>query len=265
MLKTIADAIQRHTSPAYGIDLSQLNKSYILLVNQLNLLYARTSELKNIEPDPAWLHFDILEGAEWDINQHIHQYNNDAGYNHIAQINRLCIIAGIEEPDITPTIKAILDEADAAIAVYDAELNKRISQEVETTRDWYIPEYTLTYKPDGTILVNEVLKLKKTQAGSAPDKLLSQAIENPNKLFKPDIGHTTRNLSTILSSMGFSGTLRSLFFPSVNKVKGIIFRPVVSNDTAKADRINTNDLDTLLKKKGAKTKTHEISLDDIPF
>lgn len=262
MIGGIAWAFQIATSAAHGIDITQLNKSYILLVHELKRIYSRNDELKNLSPDPAWESFDILEGAEWYINQYVYEHSNDSGTNHVAQINRLCVIAGVENPEISPEIKVIIDEADKAITAYDAELEEQKRKHAASNRNWFIPSYNVRYNLDGTILVNGVLKLKKVHAGSVPDKLMSQAMESPNEVFKPELGQTRRNLGTTLSSMGFSGTLRELFFPSVSKDKGILFRPLVPRTTADSERINTTELDTKLKQLGASTKQFEL---DIPF
>ena len=69
----------------------------------------------------------------------------------------------------------------------------------------------------------------------------------PNTLFKPDLGQTSRNLSTVLSSAGFTPTLRRLFFPIVSKSKGILFRPTVTRQQADDEKLDTSDLDLKLK------------------
>ena len=263
IIDKIASAYQSSGFEAIGISTGQLNKSYVLLVNELEKMYSRNKELDDISEKPAWKYFDIIEGSEWNINEYIYQNQNDAGQSHIAQVNRLCIITGTETPKFTEKVKTIIDEADEAISTYKTLLDeqKRISRTSEQ-RKWFISEYKVTYGLDGTILVNDVLKLKKVHAGSAPDRLMEQATRQPNTVFKPDLGQTTRNLSTTLSSMGFSGTLRSLFFPSVSKDKGILYRPVVSSKVVEAERIDTAELDTKLKELGADTEHKPV---DIPF
>lgn len=266
IMDMVARAYRYNAFEATSMDITSINKSYILLVNELQKVYARSQGLKNISISPLWEYFDVIEGAEWELEQAIYQDNSDAGKSHIAKINKLCIIAGIETPRLTAPVKAIVDEADKAISSYKTLLDEETRKNPpKKERKWFIPEYKVTYSLDGTIMINEVLKLKKVHAGSTSDKLIEQAIKNANTVFKPDVGQTTRNLSTILSSMGFSGTLRALFFPSVSKDKGILFRPSISHDTVKAERIDTTDLDTQLKKLGAETKVPEVSLDDIPF
>lgn len=262
IISMVANAYQSSGFEAIGLDTNQLNKSYVLIVNELEKMYARNEELAGISENPAWKYFDIIQGSEWNINEYIYQNQNDAGKNHIAQINKLCIIAGTETPKFTQAIKTIIDEADEAISKYKTQLDEEKQKTRTIIKNWYISEYKVTYSLDGTILINDVLKVKKLHAGSAPDKLMEQAMQNSGKVFKPDLGQTARNLSTTLSSMGFSGTLRSLFFPSVSKDKGILFRSTVSHVTVDAERIDIADLDTKLKGLGANTE-HKPT--EIPF
>jgi hypothetical protein len=101
------------------------------------------------------------------------------------------------------------------------------------------------------LLVNGVFKLTKAHIGSTVERLLEQALKSPYTLFKPDLGQTSRNLSTVLSSAGIDPTLRKLFFPTASKSRGIIFRPTVTRDQADKDSIDTSELDLKLKAEGA--------------
>lgn len=244
------------------IDITQLNRAYVLLVTQLKVLYNRNLLLFKIEPKPIWRNFDVLDGAVWEISEYLSNWNNDSGQGHIAQVNKYCIITDSAEPKYPPELKKIIDESDTTVPKYRRQLLEAQNKKNIDNKDWHIPDYTLTYKPDGTILINGVLKLKKAHAGSATERLLEQAIKQPETLFKPELGQTSRNLSTILSSAGFTATLRELFFPTVSKDKGIIFRPVVSHATTIAEHIDTADLDLKLKHAGADTQP---SLEGIPF
>lgn len=114
--------------------------------------------------------------------------------------------------------------------------------------------YKLKYEVNGSIVINDVLVLKKTQSGSAPRKLMEQALKHPYELFKPELGQLNRNLSSVLSDMGITGTLKELFFPIANK-DGVKFRPSVNYTTAEEERIDTEELDKKLKELGAETAT----------
>lgn len=256
------------SNDTWSLDITEINKSYVLLVNLLKKIYAHNNELSAIEQKAVWEHFDIIEGCEREINDYASSnWDSDTGQSHVARVNKLCIIKGRDNPVYTPEIKLIVQEADEAISVFrkqieDQELNEAAN---DTEKDWYISEYKLSYSTDGVILVNGVLRIKKTQAGSASSKLIEQAIKSPNVIFKPDLGKYSRNLSTTLSGMGFTATLRALFFPIISETKGIVFRPIVTRITADDDRIDTAKLDLQLKQLGAKIAKEGIGIDDIPF
>jgi len=253
------------SSDARSLDITAINKSYVLLVNTLKKIYARNDELSAIERKPVWEYFDIIEGLEDDIREYTNDWNNDAGQSHNARVNKLCIVAGKEKPDYTPELKQVVQDANKAISAFRKQLDEQQNSRKTDSRNWYIAEYQLAYSTDGTILVNGVWKLKKAQAGSASDRLMEQATKQPNTLFKPNLGQYSRNLSTTLSGIGFSGTLRKLFFPTVSEDKGIVFRPTVTRATADDDRIDTAELDIRLKQLGADITEKELTIDDIPF
>ncbi len=246
-------------------DTTAINRSYVLLVNELKKLYARNPELQKLSQHICWQAFDHVEYIHNDLWEYTNNSNNDYGQSHNAEVNRLCISSGKETPDFTPEIKKIVDEANKSVTAFLAELDE---DEPTQYKDWFIPQYTFTYGTDGSMLVNGikgVMKVKKTQAGSASARLLEQATAKPNELFKPNLGNYSRNLSTTLSGIGFSGTLRDLFFPQVSEDRGLLYRPVVSRADADAQHIDTAKLDDKLKKLGAEVEQKGITLDDIPF
>lgn len=251
----------------WSLDITDINKSYVLLVNSLKKIYTRNDELSAIDQKPTWECFDIIEGCERKIYEYASNWDNDTGQSHIARVNRLCIITGKDNPVYSPEIKLIIQEADKAISAFRKQIeNQKLNENAnDTEKDWYISEYKLSYSTDGIILVNGVLRIKKTQAGSASSKLMEQAIKFPNALFKPNLGKYLRNLSTTLSGMGFTSTLRALFFPTISEGKVIVFRPTITRATADDDRIDTAKLDLQLKQLGAKITKEELSINDIPF
>lgn len=254
------------SSDVRSLDITAINRSYVLLVNALKKIYARNDELSAIERKPIWEYFDILEGLENDIREYTNNWDNDTGQSHNARVNKLCIVTGKEEPDYTPELKKIVNDADTAISDYkkvvEAEIGKKPKKE-ESDVWQFIPEYKLNYADDGSIIVNDVLKLKKTQSGSAPRKLMEQVVKQPNTLFKPNLGQAySRRLSSVLSDMGITGTLKSLFFPVVSDSNGIKFRPAISRAIVKSERLDTTELDKKLKELGVDT---EIDPSQIPF
>lgn len=254
------------TDQRNSADISAINKSYILMVNELRKLYARNPELKKISEPICWQDYDRVEYIQDSLWEYRDSVSNDYGHSHNAQVNRLCIINSKETPKFTPELKKIVDDANKNVTAYLAELEE---DEPEVSDGRFIPVYSLAYKDDGTILVNGVLKLKKTQAGQASDMIMSQAFQHDGQTepFKPTIA-TKRQLTTIIGDMGFDVTLRALFFPIINKHKGIVFRSSVTRDEAYVQHIDTSQLDARLKKLGAATEREPdqpINLDDIPF
>lgn len=232
----------------------ELNRAYILLTHELEQIYARNPELLAIKPDPIWRRFDVLKNYNWDIKDYIDD-TDDTGHAHTLRVERLCIIAGVDNPSYTPEQQKLVKSADAVAREYAQKL-VRASEDMQANKanNWQIPEYRLTYKPDGSVLINDVLKLKKAHAGSSTERLLEQALKSPGTLFKPDIGQTSRNLSTILSSAGFTKELRELFFPTISNSKGIVFRPAVTRQQADDENIDTSELDIRLKELGSETE-----------
>lgn len=247
-------------------DTTAVNRSYILISNELKRLYARNPELKAISESICWQSFDRLEhidGAFWDWKQY--DENSDYGIGHNAEVNTLCIINGKETPEFSPELKKIVDEAEANGKAFYAEL-----EEEDPEYDGkFIPEYSLTYDDNGVILVNGVLKLKKTQTGQASDMIMSQSFQHDGQSepFKPTLA-TKRQLTTIIGDMGFDTTLRAIFFPTISKDKGIVFRSHLTRAEANAQHIDTKKLDRKLKKLGAVTENEPdrpIDLSEIPF
>lgn len=231
-------------------EIPNLNRAYVLLVNELQKIYARNPELEAVKPVPLWKRFDVLKNHTAEICDYIDD-TEEWGLEHIAKVERLCIIAGVEDPTYTAEQQKLIDNLDAHRKEY-ASKGKQLWE--KSKKDIQIPSYSLAYKLDGAIVINNVLKLKKAHAGSSTERLLEQALKSPNTLFKPDLGQTSRNLSTILSSAGFTKELRQLFFPMVSNSKGIVFRPTISRQQADADNIDTTELDAKLNALGAKTE-----------
>ncbi len=244
-------------------DVNDINRSYILIVEQLKRLYARNPELEAIQDHICWKGFDHLDYIRNEIWGYTNDTDGDYGQSHNAKVNRLCIVNGKQIPDIAPDIKKVVDEAIANGQAFFAELE----DDEPVNRSWFIPEYNLVYKIDGSIVINEVLTVKKTQSGLASDRLMTQAIANEGEQFKPDFGKKySRNLTTTLSGMGFkkNEALQQLFFPTATN-DGIVFRSHIGRIKADAERINTRKLDAQLQKLGAKTEQVPFDISDIPF
>jgi hypothetical protein len=231
-------------------EIPDLNRAYILLVNELEKIYARNPELQAINPESFWKRFDVLKNHTEEIVDYVND-TEDWGHEHNARVEKLCIIAGVDDPANTPEQQELINNLDTYTKKY-ATLGKKKWEDRDNSRQ--IPSYSLTYELDGSILINKVYRLKKAHAGSSTERLLEQALKSPKKLFKPDIGQTSRNLSTVLSSAGFTKELRQLFFPTISNSKGIVFRPTISRQQADEEQIDTSELDAKLHALGAVTE-----------
>lgn len=235
----------------YEID--ELNRAYVLLVNELENLYKQNPKLAEIKPEPFWKRFDVLKTVSWRLLEYLDDPEQDKGQAHITRLDRLCIISGSESAELSPELQKLTENAFQAIINYRQKLDDARLDINQTTEDsWYIEEYRLSYETNGTILINGVLKLKKAHIDSTIDQLLEQAFKNEDTLFTPKLPQTARNLSTVLSSAGFTPVLRQLFFPIASKSKGVLFRSTVTFAEASSEGIETAELDFLLKAMGAK-------------
>lgn len=236
--------------PRNEFDAEELNRTYILLVNELEILYDRNPKLLDIKPEPTWRRFDFIKRRMREVEKYLEKHGTDL--EHMLRLEKLCIISECEAPKLSPKQKKYVNDSKKILDKYTAILKEILDSapKVETP-ELYIPEFTFTYKQDGTVLINNVLKLKKVHAGSLSEHLLEQCMKNPNKLFKPNLGRTSRNISTILSSIGITPIMRDLFFPIVSDDKGVLFRPKVTFREALDDRISTRKFEEELMRHGA--------------
>lgn len=238
------------------------NRAYILLVNELEEIYSRNESLAKLNEDPTtlavWKNFDVIQGNEIEISKFSQGFKNLTKYQgHSVQVERLAILAGQEEAILTPKLEKLIEEADIAGAMAAQHGHKKIPK--------YISSYKLEYMNDGSIVVNGVLPLKKTQSGSAPRKLMEQAVKHPYESFKPELGQLSRSFSSVLNDMGITGTIKKIFFPIANKDE-VLFRPIVDRSRAENEQIKMLDeLDKQLKDLGAATRSpFEYNASDEP-
>ncbi len=255
-------SLYQTVGPLGQFDPDEMNRVYIFLVNEIEAIYDRNPKLLDIKPEPIWRHFEILKRNFLTIQHYIEE--NDHRQDHDLRLEKLCILSGQETAYLTAKQKKYVDDAKRLLNKYtklafeefeklpEDNSQEELEKDPRNRRFWCIEEYSVIYKPDGTILVNNVLKLKRIHAGSTAERLLEQSVKNPNKLFKPKLGQTARNLSTVLSSAGFNPTLREIFFPIVSQDKGVIFRPLVTRNEVIDERIDTFELDTMLYEAGSK-------------
>ena len=255
VLLTIVDLVRK--SEAVGLpedhELDKLNRTYVLLVDELERLYKQNPKLAEISPKPFWQQFDILTPHSWRVLEYLDIAEHEQGQAHITRLDRLCITTNSEALELSPKQLDLLRSALLAVTVFREILeNTKLDVDEKIEDSWYIDEYRLDYETNGTILINRVLKLKRAHINSTIDQLLEQAFENEGTLFTPKLPQTARNISTMLSSAGFTPELRQLFFPIASNSKGVLFRSTVSIAEASGEGIETYALDVLLKTLGAK-------------
>lgn len=122
-------------------DTTDINRSYVLITNQLKKLYERNPELKAIDDHICWKTFEAIDYVD---SQELWEYtssDNEYGQGHNSKVNRLCIINGKEKPELSPELKAIVREAEASGKAFYAELE---SAKPVTSPDWYIPKKAST-------------------------------------------------------------------------------------------------------------------------
>lgn len=239
--------------PLYPHDLDKVNRNYIFLVKELLDIYDRNEELRDIRPKPSWQLYKHVDGYEKEIADLQDDRTGDTGQIHTASVTRLCILNGKEDPDLTEQQEQLITEADEIISVMGKEIDKEKAHAQAMKERRQIAEYKLSYDElRGKIIINDVYQLNKrsTNDGSNIDKLLKQALSQPNKAFVPQL-NTTKNLSTILNNAGFDPLLRQLFFPTARKGKGVFCRPIVTRAEADDEGIDTTNLDLKLKELGA--------------
>ncbi len=225
-------------------DLTDINRSYVLLVAELKKLYGRNPELSSIRENICWRTFGTLDAIDsYDLYEYSDDYKNH-GIQHVSKVNALAINAHKEKPDITLELQKILDEAKINVTAF--------------ANNWFIPVYTFEITEAGVLLVNGIegaMSVKKVQSGSTLDDVLNEAKFRPNETFMPSlIGHRLkRGLRTALVEVGFTGAIERLFMPVMDNQRGIHFRPRVTRTEANKEKIDLSALDKSLKHHGAET------------
>ncbi|MDQ5885654.1 MAG: hypothetical protein QG628_51, partial [Patescibacteria group bacterium] len=112
VLKIYTMVIDHSNTP----DISSVNRSYILLIDELKRIYDRQPELKKLGGSICWRVLDNLEQAhEFVPAIEFEHSGGDYGEAHNSSVSRLCIMADIDQPELTPQIKELIEEADKNI------------------------------------------------------------------------------------------------------------------------------------------------------
>src|SRR3546814_584958 len=82
----------------YGVseyhEIPDLNRAYILMVNELEKIYARNPELQAIRPEPIWSRFDMLKNRTEEMPEYI--LDGSWMLVHNAGVEKLCIINSVD-------------------------------------------------------------------------------------------------------------------------------------------------------------------------
>ncbi len=111
-------------------DYSALNRSYVLLANELKQIYARQPELQKAGGTICWRVMDNIELFHENIAEYktlAYEYTHsgaDYGEEHNSNVNMLCIKANIDKPVIPSEIEKLLTEAETNINAFQHELDK---------------------------------------------------------------------------------------------------------------------------------------------
>jgi hypothetical protein len=106
-------------------DLTDVNRSYVFMVNELKQIYDRQPELKKIGNAICWRVLDNLEQAHELVPsiEFMHS-GGDYGEGHNSSVSSLWILSGKKKPDLTPKLQKLLTEADDNIASFKSKLDK---------------------------------------------------------------------------------------------------------------------------------------------
>jgi hypothetical protein len=111
-------------------DTTDVNRSYVLLAEELKKIYARQTELKKVGQPICWQVMSNLELFHENIGEYktlAWEYVNsgaDYGQEHNASVITLCIKSNASKPEVPPEINQLLSEAENNINAFQYELDK---------------------------------------------------------------------------------------------------------------------------------------------
>jgi hypothetical protein len=111
-------------------DTSEVNRSYVLLADELKQIYARQPELQKIGQPICWQVMNNLELFHENIGEYktlAFEYTHsgaDYGEEHNASVTTLCIRAPKAKPVVPPHIEKLLIEAETNVNAFRFELGK---------------------------------------------------------------------------------------------------------------------------------------------
>jgi hypothetical protein len=111
-------------------DSTEVNRSYVLLADELKKIYSRQPELQKIRQPICWQVMNNLELFHENIGEYktlAFEYTHsgaDYGEEHNANVTTLCIRAPKAKPVISPRIEQLLSEAESSSNAFQHELDK---------------------------------------------------------------------------------------------------------------------------------------------
>ena len=111
-------------------DATDVNRSYVLIADELELIYNRQPKLQKIGQPICWQVMSNLELFHENIGEYktlAWEYTNsgaDYGEEHNASVTSLCIRKPIAKPEIPSRIEQLLTEAESNIKAFQYELDK---------------------------------------------------------------------------------------------------------------------------------------------
>lgn len=111
-------------------DYSALNRSYVLLREELIQIYARQPALQEVGGNICWRTMKNIELFHENIGEYkslAFDYSHsgaDYGDDHNTNVNMLCIKANVDKPNISPHIQKLLTESESNLKSFLFELDK---------------------------------------------------------------------------------------------------------------------------------------------
>ena len=154
-------------------DASDVNRSYVLLSEELKEIYARQPKLKKMGQPICWQVMSNLELFHENIGEYktlAWEYVNsgaDYGQEHNASVITLCIKSNASKPVVPPEIDQLLSEAEKNISAFQYELDKMNAK--LSIKGFTIPVVTIG---------ETIYRFSSMREGSLVLRILEHCLEN---------------------------------------------------------------------------------------
>lgn len=238
--------------PFRSNDLDKINRNYIFLVQELSGIYNNNKELQQVEPKPAWQRYRQIEANEVSIAELQDDRTGDTGQAHMAEVRRLCIITGKEEPDLNARQKKLVTEADEIITVLHDEaeeerkhlqalqqqkLEQTTSEDTTSTQSTQengrqLAKLSLNKKVLNLNFGGTTYMLKRFASTKRFNyKLMQYILDRPDEWVSENRFESYKMSSKIKDwpkLMGFTGEVKDIFFNVSTKEQKIMLSPYKS-------------------------------------